>query len=119
MLSRTWMLTCARRTGPARSTAKTRYLELRETEVRFRAMVEQMPAITYTQVEDPSTETGYRDVYVSPQTERLLGMPPEEWVSNPDAWVRLIHPDDRERVLEQVRSTPRGRFYSEYRMIAR
>src|SRR5215213_5081603 len=41
-----------------RATARSRYAELRETEVRYRAMVEQMPAITYTQVEDPATTTG-------------------------------------------------------------
>lgn len=102
-----------------RATAKTRYLELRETEVRFRAMVEQMPAITYTQVEDPTTETGLRDVYVSPQIEPLLGVPADEWLRDPDAWLRQLHPEDRARVCEQIRSTPRGRFHSEYRMIAR
>ncbi|HYG73150.1 MAG TPA: PAS domain-containing protein, partial [Actinomycetota bacterium] len=102
-----------------RAAAKTRYLELRETEVRFRAMVEHMPAITYTQVEDPTTETGLRDVYVSPQIEALLGVPADQWLEEPDAWVRQIHPEDRARVCEQIRSTPRGRFHSEYRMIAR
>ena len=102
-----------------RAAAKTRYLELRETEVRFRAMVEHMPAITYTQVEDPTTETGLRDVYVSPQIEALLGVPADQWLEEPDAWVRQIHPQDRARVCEQIRSTPRGRFHSEYRMIAR
>ncbi|HYF11222.1 MAG TPA: PAS domain-containing protein, partial [Actinomycetota bacterium] len=102
-----------------RAAAKTRYLQLRETEVRFRAMVEQMPAITYTQVEDPTTETGRRDVYVSPQIETLLGVPVDEWLRDADAWLRQIHPEDRARVCEQIRSTPHRRFHSEYRMIAR
>ena len=99
--------------------AKARYLELRETEVRFRAMVEQMPAITYTQVEDPQSPTGYRDVYVSPQTLPLLGIPAAEWLADPSAWVEALHPEDRAQVLAEIGATPRGRFHSEYRMVAR
>jgi len=99
-----------------RVAAKTRYRELRETEVRFRAMVEQMPAIVYTQIEDVSSPTGYRDIYVSPQTLTLLGVDPDVWVGDPAAWVALIHPEDRERVLHEIASCARGRFHSEYRM---
>ena len=102
-----------------RAAAKSRYLELRETEVRFRAMVEQMPAITYTQVEDPLSPTGYRDIYVSPQTQRLLGVAADEWLADPAAWLGAIHPDDCSRVLAEIHECARGRFYSEYRMLAR
>jgi PAS domain S-box-containing protein len=101
-----------------RAAAKSRYLELRETEVRYRAMVEQMPAIVYTQVEDGDSGTGYRDVYVSPQTRTLLGIDPEVWIDDPMAWIRQVHDDDRDRLLEEIRSCPRGRFHSEYRMIS-
>jgi PAS domain S-box-containing protein len=34
---------------------------------------------------------------VSPQIERILGFPPEEWLGDPWRWRSLIHPDDRER----------------------
>src|SRR3954464_12218066 len=102
-----------------RATAGSRYAELRETEVRYRAMVEQMPAITYTQVDDPTTETGFRDLYVSPQTRELLGVEPEAWLADPNCWVTMIHDEDRERVLAEIRDTQTGRFRSEYRMVAR
>jgi PAS domain S-box-containing protein len=81
-------------------------------------MVEQMPAIVYTQVEDADSGTGYRDVYVSPQTRTLLGIEPEVWIDDPMAWIRQVHDDDRDRLLEEIRSCPRGRFHSEYRMIS-
>ncbi len=104
-----------------RTTARHRYQELRETEVRFRALVESIPAITYTQVEDETSPTGFRDVYISPQTERILGYSPEEWLRDPTLWIRATHPDDRDRVVheDQDAAASGTRFRSEYRMIAK
>jgi PAS domain S-box-containing protein len=104
-----------------RATAGSRYAELREAEVRYRALVEQIPAITYTQVEDSGSPTGFRDVYISPQTKRILGYTPEEWIADPMVWVKATHPDDRDRVIEEDQTSARKgtTFHSEYRMIAR
>lgn len=103
-----------------RAAAKSRYRELREAEVRYRAMVEQLPAITYSLVEDPHTPTGSRDVYISPQIAQL-GYTPHEWRADPELWIRAMHPDDRERVIGRERAAAKQsrRFHSEYRMIAR
>ena len=38
--------------------------------------------------------------YISPQVERILGYPPEEWLGDPWRWRSLIHPDDRARAAE-------------------
>ncbi|EWS63216.1 PAS fold protein [Hydrogenophaga sp. T4] len=38
--------------------------------------------------------------YVSPRI-RDLGYTPEQWLEQPDAWLRALHPDDRERVLDE------------------
>jgi len=104
-----------------RTTARSRYQELRETEVRYRALVESIPAITYTQVEDETSPTGFRDVYISPQTERILGYRPEEWVADPTLWITATHPEDRERVIREDRQAAEQgtRFSSEYRMVAK
>jgi PAS domain S-box-containing protein len=103
-----------------RIAARARYTELREAEVAYRALVEQIPAITYTQIPDPDSPTGFRDVYTSPQTMTILGYSPYEWQMDPELWFRLAHPDDRERL---VGSRPIGRggtrFSQEYRMIGR
>src|SRR3989304_4527975 len=55
---------------------------------RYRALVEQIPAITYTQVDDPDSPTGFRDIYISPQTFDILGYTPEEWQGHPQRSVR-------------------------------
>lgn len=104
-----------------RTTAGSRYQELRETEVRYRALVESIPAVTYTQVEDETSPTGFRDVYISPQTEPILGYSPEEWLADPTLWIRATHPEDRDRVVREDREAAAGgtRFSSEYRMIAK
>jgi two-component system, sensor histidine kinase and response regulator len=104
-----------------RVAAGARYVELREAEVAYRTLVEQIPAITYTQVPDPDSPTGFRDVYISPQTATILGVTPYEWEMNPELWIELTHPDDRDRVVENDREAARRgtRFAEEYRMVAR
>ncbi len=90
---------------------------LREAEGRYRSLVEQLPAVSY--VAEPGPKGHWR--YVSPQLERMLGFTPDEWMADPGLWARRIHPEDRDRVLEEeqrdaIVSVP---VASEYRMIAR
>jgi diguanylate cyclase (GGDEF)-like protein/PAS domain S-box-containing protein len=63
----------------------------------YRRLVERLPAIVY------SCELGERGRwrYVSPQIEGILGYRPEEWMADPGLWAERLHPDDRERALEQ------------------
>jgi PAS domain S-box-containing protein len=83
---------------------------LAEAEARYRALVEQLPAIAYI---DPVDRHG--TVYISPQTEPILGYTPDEWYANPDLWRQIVHPEDRER------PTPTGTdpYASSYRLIAK
>lgn len=59
-------------------------------------------------------------LFVSEQAERLLGYPLSEWFDTPNAWVRYLHPDDRDRVIDHcLAETKAGRPHDfEYRMIA-
>ena len=93
---------------------------LQESEERYRALVEQTPAVTYIEALDEG-EPEHNLLYVSPQIEDVLGYPPEEWVENPELWEILIHPEDRERVLaEDSRTDATGEpFKVEHRMFAR
>ncbi|HZP90129.1 MAG TPA: PAS domain-containing protein [Actinomycetota bacterium] len=98
-----------------------RYQELRETEVRYRALIERVPGIIYTEVADHERPSGSRATYVSPQSIRLLGYTPREIVSDPDLWDLIVHPEDRERVFEAFRTSERTGepFWQEYRIVAR
>jgi diguanylate cyclase (GGDEF)-like protein/PAS domain S-box-containing protein len=90
---------------------------LREAEGRYRSLVEQLPAVSY--IAEPGAEGPWR--YVSPQVERMFGFTQEEWTSDPTLWARRIHPEDRDRVLEEEeRDMSIGvPIASEYRMIAK
>ncbi len=91
-----------------------------ETEIRYRTLAEQIPAVTYVWEVDPETGAGHAE-YVSPQIRTLLGYEPEDWGRSPEAWMRALHPDDRERVLawdERIRRTGEA-YREEYRLIAR
>jgi diguanylate cyclase (GGDEF)-like protein/PAS domain S-box-containing protein len=74
---------------------------LRESEERYRTLVERIPAIVY--VQEPGEPS--RTTYVSPQNEQILGYSPEECLADPDHWIKILHPDDRERVLVEERRT--------------
>jgi PAS domain S-box-containing protein len=90
------------------------------SEDRFRHLVEQIPAVTYVQ-EPIDSDTPKAITYMSPQYEAMLGYPPEKEILDEEHWLRVLHPDDRERVLaEELRTDETGEPYRiEYRQIAR
>lgn len=71
--------------------------KLRDAEERYRSLVEQIPAVTYTVAFDGTYEAGYSVEYVSPQVETLLGLPPQSFLG--DAGLSYVHPEDRARVF--------------------
>ncbi|MCX6080194.1 MAG: PAS domain S-box protein [Chloroflexi bacterium] len=89
---------------------------LAASESKLRAMVEQVPAIVYTE----SAETR-ETLYISPQIERLTGYTPAEWVKERDFWEKMIHPTDLAAVLaEDARTTATYEpFDMEYRISTR
>ncbi|MBI5351984.1 MAG: PAS domain S-box protein [Chloroflexi bacterium] len=88
--------------------------KLRESEEKFRTIVEQTSAIVY--IVEKGREARVR--YISPQVEKVLGFTPEEWINQPGLWERLLHYEDRERVMaEGDQSDLTGEpFKSEYRI---
>ena len=70
---------------------------LSESEERFRALIENLPLVTYA---DSAGSEG-RTIYVSPQIVHLLGYPVQDWLKNPDMLLTVLHVDDRERIRAQ------------------
>lgn len=90
---------------------------LRLAEAKYRTLVEQLPAITYIVEYGQPTQT----TYISPQVETLLGYSPAEWLADQKLWRKLLHPDDKERVLaavEQADATGES-LNIEYRLFTR
>src|SRR5919198_61071 len=86
-------------------------------EVTLRALIEHVPVTVYI---DRLDETG-SNVYTSPRLESELGYTAEEWVSDKEFYAKVLHPEDRERILAEYRRTrdTDEPFRAEYRMIAR
>jgi PAS domain S-box-containing protein len=86
---------------------------LRATERRFRTLVEQIPAMVYS---EEFAEGGW--MYTSPQIEAMFGFTPEEGREK-GHWKSRLHPDDRDRVLaEDARVDATGEpFRIEYRTL--
>jgi PAS domain S-box-containing protein len=90
---------------------------LRQAEMRYRALVEQNPAVIYTV--DPRQPDFF--VFVSQQIEALSGYSPQAMIAEAQLWINLIHPEDRARVLaEDIRTNKTGApFNIEYRLVHR
>src|SRR5215216_3392414 len=101
--------------------AQNRYLReqqaLYQAEVKYQSLVEQIAAVVFLDNADEEQTT----LYVSPRIQELTGYTIDEWRSDPDIWIKSIHPDDLERVnKEDKRSTHGGsHFLEEYRIIRR
>jgi len=90
--------------------------ELKVADSRYRALIEGIPAVVYEMGPDDERRT----IYANPRVEQLLGYSREEWLDQPDIWIELLHPDDRETELAaHDRHTATGEPWSrEYRLIA-
>jgi PAS domain S-box-containing protein len=83
----------------------------------LRSLIEQVPVTIYIdRLDDVSS-----NVFMSPQLEAVLGYSAEEWASDRERYLKVIHPDDLEGVLTEHRRTREtGDLFSmEYRMVAR
>jgi diguanylate cyclase (GGDEF)-like protein/PAS domain S-box-containing protein len=89
---------------------------LHESEARHNALLDTLPLIVYFVEPRPP----YTPVYVSAGIS-LLGYTHDEWMADPEAWSRALHPGDRARVLAETDAAMaerRGVEY-EYRLCGR
>ncbi|HEX7582476.1 MAG TPA: ATP-binding protein, partial [Gaiellaceae bacterium] len=96
----------------ARRQAHTVHLEAAE---RHRSLIERLPLVTYMR---SLVDLDAPPLFLSSQTEALLGYPLERWMTEPRFAKGLIHPDDREINAElNTRSLTEDLVQGEYRMI--
>jgi PAS domain S-box-containing protein len=83
---------------------------LRESESFYRQTLESIPGMSFTMTPEGGTD------YVSEQWIEFTGMPTAEFLGN--AWLRSLHPDDRDNVLHAWREAVEDRagYDTEYRV---
>jgi len=92
--------------------------QMAETLEQRQTLIHELPTTIYKAAFD---EIG-SSLYISPQIRGLLGFSPDEWLADPQLWVKQLHPDDRERALAEMVHLPvngQRRFASEYRLLSR
>jgi len=90
---------------------------IRQSEAKYRALVEQIPAIIYL----TGLDTYSTNLYISPQVESTTGFSPADFESDPHLWIKQLHPQDRDRVLAEIDKCRAAfkPFASEYRFLTR
>jgi len=90
--------------------------ELARAEARYRALLDGLPLVTW--LTDPGDRSS--SLYVSPAISELTGYSPTEWLEEPGLFLKLLHPEDRTRVLQELAGTANGiPVRTDYRLLAR
>ena len=84
---------------------------------RYRTLIEVLPLVVYVDALDEISS----NIFTSRQIEPMLGYSVEEWTTEADLFTRLLHPEDRDRVLAAHSHTQETHepLSLEYRLIAR
>ncbi|MCH7649556.1 MAG: PAS domain S-box protein [Nitrospinae bacterium] len=87
---------------------------LEESEECLRQLAENLEDIFWM-----TSPSGKEIIYVSPAIEKIFGITPETLYKDPSVWLSTVHPEDRDRVLENFTeySLPQGQNDIEYRII--
>ncbi|MCC5896722.1 MAG: PAS domain S-box protein [Phormidium sp. BM_Day4_Bin.17] len=85
---------------------------LQESEERFRQLAENVDSVFW--ISDPQT---LQVLYVSPAYERLWGHSAVELYGNPKKFIEAIHPEDRDRLADDLRNPISDTYSREYRLL--
>jgi len=100
----------------ARARERARRDELAGAEARHSALLDGLPLVTWLRAVGDPTET----LYVAPTIAELTGYSASEWREQPELYGKLLHPDDRERVLPELEQIAEGAPVTiDYRLLAR
>lgn len=88
---------------------------LAESEERYRVLVNSLDAILWEA--DPLT---WQFTFVSQRAEKILGYPVEQWLTEPDFWAKILHPEDSRWALQYCKQAVAEKqdHEFEYRAIA-
>ncbi len=87
--------------------------ELRRAEQRQAAIIQSLPIMLYL---EPYDSVRRAPSYFSGDLEAITGVSYEDLKANPDTWAERLHPDDREKVRNALKTrSVSGRFSIEYR----
>ena len=90
--------------------------QLGNAEAKYESLVRHLPVVTYVR-----SVAGDRELTdISPQIDALVGYTADEWLADPGLSLRLVHPDDRDRVTAAHGAVEAAKgLRTTYRLVAR
>lgn len=87
-------------------------VRLKESDARFKRLLNSIHDVVWT------ADLDGRMRYINPAAERIYGTARSEFYKNPEFWIEMIHPEDREEAVKQSESLfDTGKVESQYRII--
>lgn len=87
--------------------------EVSETHERLNEILTRMNVMAFSVAAD-----GSRTLYISPGCSEIFGGPSEDFLNDPNTWLRAIHPDDFEAAIAAVTEVAtKGEVYCEFRIL--
>ena len=68
---------------------------------RLNSVVANVPGVVWETWGEPD-ESSQRINFVSEHVEKMLGYSVNEWLSTPNFWLSIVHPDDKERAAQEA-----------------
>jgi PAS domain S-box-containing protein len=75
-------------------------LAVEEERRRLDTIIKSVPGVVWEAWGQPNVASQRID-YVSDYVEQMTGYKPEEWISTPNFWLTIVHPEDRERAAAE------------------
>ncbi len=86
--------------------------ELRSKEVRLNQLTQSINEVFWIVAPD-----GSKMHYVSPAYEEIFGLPTEELYQDALSFLEVLHPDDRQRMVDLIAKVDKGDFELDYRVL--
>ena len=88
---------------------------------RVTDIVRDIPGVVWQAWGDPGSPAGQRMDFVSEYAYRLLGYESDAWLTSPNFWLSIVHPDDRDRAMREAHELYQAGFGGviEFRWVGR
>ena len=97
----------------ANAKLEQRVEDLRRTEEKLSGVLESIDNVVWS-----ISATSYELLYLSPAAERIYGRPVADFYATHDLWLRIVHPEDRQRVQDSLSELlKRGTLTLQYRIL--
>ncbi|MCC6616368.1 MAG: PAS domain S-box protein [Anaerolineae bacterium] len=90
---------------------------LSQEQARLKILLGNLPSAVWES--KPEGQGQFTPTFVSEYSEQLFGYSAQDWVNEPDLLLRILHPDDRERVTQEFSQPPEDSRIVQYRIITK